>query len=74
MPWKKPPEKPFVEMERLLKGRDINSTRLAAILGVSLPTARNKLENPGKLTLNDIDLIRRFGHIPVDEIRAAIKG
>ena len=74
MPWKKPPEKPFIEMERLLKGYDLTPPKLASVLGVSVPTAREKLNNPHKLTLKDLRRIHRFHHIPIQEIRDAIRG
>ncbi len=71
MPYKKQ-SKPFDNMSRLLKGYDINTTRLAEILGVSIPTARDKLENPAKLTLANLKAIHSFGHISWEEIRASI--
>ena len=73
VPYKKNPAKPFESMERLLNSYKINAPALAKILGVSVPTARDKLENPQKIQLKDIALISRFGHITMDELRGAIK-
>lgn len=72
MPYKKT-DTPFMEMSRLLKGYGLNATELSKVLGVSVPTARAKLESPEKITLKDIGLVMRYGHIPVDAIRMAIK-
>ena len=55
--------------KRLLKGYEINAVKLAAYIGVSEPTARKRLNNPGLLTGNDWLNISRKGHIPIEEIR-----
>ena len=55
--------------KRLLKGYDINAVKLAVYIGVSEPTARKRLKNPGLLTGNDWLNISRKGHIPIEEIR-----
>ena len=64
-----PPRKQYDKSQKLLKAYDITSVRLTAILDCSLPTARKKLDDPGKLTTHDWSLICKRGHIPVDEIR-----
>lgn len=62
-------------LTRLLKGYNFKSgTDLARLLGVSVPTGLKKLNDPKNLTIGDLDKIHRFGHIPIDEIRAAIGG
>lgn len=71
MPYKKQTV-PFIKLSRLLKGYDLNPPALAKVLGVSMPTARTKLNNPSKLTLDDLSKIHRFGHINWDEIKATI--
>ena len=54
---------------RLLKGYGLNAVKLAEIAGISEPTARKRLKNPGLLTGNDWLNISRKCHIPVEEIR-----
>ena len=61
-------------MRRLLKGYDLDGPKLAAILGCSPPTARDRIQHPEKLTLADLDNLRRRGHIPWDEITQALVG
>ena len=58
--------------KRLLKGYEITAVKLSAYIGVSEPTARKRLNNPGLLTGNDWLNISRRGHIPVEEIRNVI--
>ena len=72
MPYVKKPDPPFFKMTRLLRGYGFNGPKLAEILGVSRPTAHCRLEEPGRLTLEDLDRINRFGHIPIEELREAI--
>lgn len=73
MPHIKPlTQQPFARMTRLLKGYGLTGPKLAEILGVSRPTARSRLDEPGKLTLADLDLISRRAHIPLDELRECI--
>ena len=73
MPYKRNPAKPFESMERLLNSYKINAPALARMLGVSVPTARRKLNSPELLTLKDIGLINRMGHIDIEELRAAVR-
>ena len=72
MPYVKRAEKPYAKMSRLLLGYGLNAARLAPILDVSEPTARKRLDRPELLTLNDLDRINRYGHVPIDEIKMAI--
>lgn len=73
MPYTKPLlTQPWGRMHRLLTGYGLTGPKLAEILGVSRPTARNRLDEPGKLTLEDLDKIARYGHIPLDELRECI--
>lgn len=62
----------YVRMTRLLKGYGLTAPKLAEVLDVSPPTARQRLDDPSRLTLGDLDRINRFGHVPLDEIREAI--
>ena len=75
MPYIKPlTPQPFARMNRLLKGYDFNGPSLAKVLGCSVPTALAKINDPGRLTLRDLDAIRRYGHIPLEEIKEALIG
>lgn len=57
----------------LLKSYDItDGTKLARVLGVTPKTGRARFNYPGTLTLDEIHRISRFGHIPIDELRAVI--
>lgn len=68
-----PYKKQFEEFIRLLKGYDLNATRLAKVLGCSFPTAKAKLDDPTRFTFKDVLAIHRKGHISKDEIIGAIK-
>ena len=72
MPYKKNPSKPFESMERLLNSYKINAPALSKIMGVSVPTARRKLNNPQEFLLSDIAKISKLGHVPIGKIREAI--
>ena len=73
MPYIKPlTPQPWARMHRLLVGYGMTGPKLAAILGVSRPTAKARIDTPGKLTLEELDLISRRGHIPLDELRDCI--
>lgn len=72
MPYLKPKPRPFDGMRRLLLGYELNAARLSTVLGCSEPTARSRLNNPGTLTVEELDKIRRFGHVPVEEIREKV--
>ena len=72
MPYCKSADIPFARMRRLLKGYDLNGSKLANVLGCSATTGKRKLDNPWTLTLEDIDRINKVGHIPIEELREAI--
>lgn len=72
MPYTKPlVTQPFARMTRLLKGYGMNGITMGEVLGCSAPTARGKIENPERLTLGDLDKLRRVGHIPLEELKEA---
>jgi len=73
MPYLKQKEPPFVKMGRLLMGYGLTGNKLAAILEVSPPTGKKRLDQPETLTLHDLDRINRFAHIPLEEIKEAIQ-
>ena len=71
--YKKPKQKRFEAVARLLKGYGFGAKRLSEILECSPATASRKLADPERLTLFDIDRIVRFGHVPCDEVKGAMK-
>lgn len=72
MPYKKP-TKQFIEMEWLLKGRGLNAPALAKVLGCGETAARQKLNEPWRFTLKDLEAIHRVGHITDEDLKGAIK-
>ena len=71
MPYKKS-KIPFEKTKRLLCSYEINAPKLADALGVTPMTARKKLNDPSKLTLNDLKNIHKKLHINWAEIRESI--
>ena len=69
---------PYLKRQRdpiraLLQSYDIiDGTKLARVLGVSPKTGRARFDYPQTLTIADLRKISSFGHIPIEEIRAAI--
>lgn len=72
MPYVKPREVPFTKMRCLLLGYGMNGPALARILGCTPGTARLRLAEPERITLGDIRKLNVKGHIPLEELRAAI--
>ena len=72
MPYIKKQTMPFEKLQRLLKGYDVNTVKLASILECSTSTAWSKLKNPERFTLGDIKNICKKGHVPIEEIRSSI--
>lgn len=72
MPYIKRREVPFAKVKRLLLGYELDATALADVLGVSYNTARARLDRPETMTLADLDRVCKAGHVPMEEIRAAI--
>lgn len=72
MPYLKQRAEPFQKMRKLLLGYEFNGERLAQVLGCSRPTGCDRMKDPGKLTLNDLERIHRKGHVPIEELREAI--
>ena len=73
MPYIKKAAKPWAPVERLLRGYGLTPTNLASTLQVSRPTATRRLEQPGTLTLDELHTISTRWHIPMEEIREAVK-
>lgn len=69
MPRVKTYEGPYAGMKRLLLGYGVTASKLSRILDCSFPKAKSRIDNPGKLTVEELDMIRRYGHVPIEEIR-----
>lgn len=63
----------FPALVRLIRGYAINGSRLAEILGCSVPTAIKKMEEPKRFTLEDIYSLSITGGIPLNEIKQALR-
>ena len=70
-------EVPHAQLSRLIVGAiglsPNPAAEAAAILHVSENTARARLRCPGDLTVSELISICRGLHIPIDELRAAIR-
>lgn len=73
MPYKKPERVPFQGFSELLRGKGFTSPKLAEVLGCCPNTAMKKLKNPRLFELGDIERLYRKGHVPLTELREAIK-
>ena len=67
-------EIPFVSLQRLIRGYNLNAVKLADIWHCSYNTAAARLRDPGKITLRELEKISNSAGIPMDEIRACIRG
>lgn len=72
MPYKKPKEIPFQAITELIRGKGITPPKLAVILECSPNTARSKMKNPSKFTLDDLTKIHHRGHLKKDALWNAI--
>ncbi len=63
---------PFQKVQRLIKSYGFNGSNLEPILGYSAKTNREKINDPRRLTLGDLEKMCKSGHIPMEEIREAI--
>ena len=72
MPYKKKKEMIGQPITKLLKANGYNAPALAGLLGCSETKARMKLNEPWRFNIGDLDKIRRFGHISIEEIRGSI--
>lgn len=73
MPYIKKAAKPWAPMERLLRGYGLTPTTLADVLDVSRQTATRRLSQLGTLTMDELYRISTRAHIPMEEIREAVK-
>ena len=59
-------------MTRLLQSYHLNGESLSRVLRCSPPTARKKIEDPGRLTMDELAQIHRKVGIPVEDIRRCV--
>ena len=60
-------------LRRLLNTYELNTgRRLAPVLGVSPTTACKRIRDPAELTAAELRLLSVRGHIPIEEVRAAL--
>ena len=60
-------------LRRLLNAYELNrGQRLADVLGTSRTTAYSRIRNPGELTAAELRRLSTHGHIPIEEVRAAL--
>ncbi len=64
---------PFADLQQLLKGYGLSGPKLSRVIGCSHVTAKKKIDYPEFLTVGDLDKISRNFHIPMDDIRGAMK-
>lgn len=64
---------PFVNVRRLLLGYDVTTSNLARILGCSYNTAKTRMNHPSTFSLAELEQVSLKGHVPMDEIRNAIR-
>ena len=72
MPWLKT-SKPYEDLQILLRGYGLTGSTLARVIGKSEGTARSRLTSPGTLTVSELAMIVKNGHVPADKLREAIK-
>ena len=65
-------EQEFDAMRRLIRAYGYNGVTLGKLLAMSPQTARLKIREPWRFTLEDIRRLHTDGCIPLDKIRAAI--
>ena len=70
-------EVPHAQLGRLLAGaaavQRADADRLGRALGKCGKTARERIRNPGDLTVSELVAVAKDLRIPIDELRAAIR-
>jgi len=66
-------DEPFAAFRRLLIGYGLTAPHLSKIIGRNDNTARDRLKRPETFTLGELRAISLKGHIPVEEMREAIR-
>lgn len=74
MPYLKPDEIPFEAVVGVLKRNNVGSGRkLADVLFCSDFTGLSRLKSPQDLSLKELRMIHRNGHVPIEELCEAIR-
>ena len=78
MPYTKLQRKPrHFELSVLISGtvktNETDRASLAKMMGCSEPTVTRRFKDPGSLTLDELTALGRGLHIPIDDLRAAIR-
>jgi len=74
MPYLKPDEIPFASVASVLRKNNIGSGRkLADVMFCSDYTGLSRLKSPQDLSLCELRMIHRNGHVPIEELCAAIR-
>ena len=60
-------------MQTLIRGRVVNASRLARILGTSQPTAQRRLDDPSTITIGELYRLVDARVITGDEARDALR-
>ena len=61
----------FEKVSRLIRGY-ATAPKVAEMIGCSAPTARKKMNDPQKFTLEELRKICLRAHIPVEDMREAL--
>ena len=72
MPRLKKKEPDFIRVTRLRRGYAPVS-KVAEMIGRSVPTARKKINDPRQFTLGELQMICLRAHIPAEDMEASIK-
>lgn len=71
MPRLKKKEPDFIKVTRLIRGYAPTS-KVAEMIGRSVPTARKKINDPRQFTLGELQMICLRAHIPAEDMEASI--
>ena len=72
MPRLKKKEPDFIRVTRLIRGYAPVS-KVAEMIGRSVPTARKKINDPRQFTLGELQMISMRAHIPWEAMNQAVK-
>lgn len=74
MPKVKKTDPPFAPLGRLLRGYGVSAVALSVRTGWSYGKASARVNNPGSITLGELEIIRRKFEIPKAQIMEALGG
>lgn len=72
MPRLKKKEPDFIRVTRLIRGY-VPVSKVAEMIGRSVPTARKKINDPRQFTLGELQMISMRAHIPWEDMNQAVK-